>query len=48
MPKIDALARKRQYVFSLTHSTRYLQEENFLTPTSTKKTISAEEDCDDE
>jgi hypothetical protein len=46
MPKIDPLARKRQYVLSLTHSTRYLQDENFLKPVSADKTIAVEKDCD--
>lgn len=47
MPKMDPLARKRRYVFSLTHSSRYLDNENFLKPTSTEKPISVEEDCDE-
>jgi hypothetical protein len=46
MPKIDPLARKRQYVLSLTHSTRFLQDENFLKPVSADKSIAVEKDCD--
>jgi hypothetical protein len=46
MPKKDPLARKRQYVYSLTHSTRYFEDEDFLKPVTAEQTDSAEKDSE--
>lgn len=46
MPKMDPLARKRQYVYSLTHSTRYFEDEDFLKPVAAKQTDSAKKDSE--
>jgi hypothetical protein len=48
MAKMDPLTRKRQYVQSLTHSSRYLDDEDFLKPTPHKKAVSTLEDFDDQ